>query len=68
MSGVYKLTSPTGKTEDIDRMGFFLSWILCAIVVWPITLWASDLFNSVIDVRCVKFARWIEEKAKAEDL
>ena len=68
MPMIYGMTSPNGAESGADRLGMFASWILAAIIVWPVTLWLSDLFNTLVDEKCVRFARWVEGKARAKDL
>lgn len=43
-----------------QEMGFAVS----AIVVTGVILWVSDVFMRVVDTPSVRFARWVEEKAK----
>ncbi|KAK8252748.1 acyltransferase [Phyllosticta capitalensis] len=55
----------TIKVTDSGEVGphmfafcLFLGWA----IVLPISIWAADLFWRFIDVPCVKFARWVENK------
>lgn len=50
----------TGGYDDwrTFQMGFAFS-AFCTVVV---TLWVSHIFLRVVDVRCVRFAKWLEEQ------
>jgi len=32
------------------------------MVLMPFTFWVSDVFSRLIDVKSVKFAKWVSEK------
>lgn len=46
------------ETRAQWEMGFALS----AVITIPCIIWAADIFWRVIDIPCVKFARWFEVK------
>lgn len=46
-----------------DRARFGRGFALIALCTIAVTVWISDVFLRVVDVRCVRFARWLESKA-----
>ncbi len=47
--------------------GFVLAWLMGACVIVPMSFWAADLFWRLVDMPCVKFARWVEQRVSEED-
>ena len=41
---------------------FGIAWVLGALVIVPIAFWAADLFWRFVDIPCVRFARWVQER------
>lgn len=53
----------TGRDTYVQQeIGFAIS----AAVVTVVLIWVSDVFMRLVDTPSVKFARWVEEKAKAK--
>ena len=44
------------------HFGFLSGIALAMVVLLPATFWASDVFSRLVDVKCVKFAKWVSEK------
>ena len=47
-------------TGSEPRFNFELGFFLSACLIIPGIIWAADVFWRVVDVNCVKFARWVE--------
>ncbi|EGS18590.1 uncharacterized protein CTHT_0051950 [Thermochaetoides thermophila DSM 1495] len=54
----------TGTQTTGRYVGGFV--VACGIVV-PLVLWVSDVFWRVVDVQCVKFAKWLEGKCTIDE-
>lgn len=45
------------------QIGFVTGMLLALAVCWPVTFWVADVFTRVVDERCVRFARWVSDRA-----
>jgi len=54
----------TWKETDAytDRARFERGFAVVALCTIAVTVWISDIFLRVVDIRCVRFARWLETK------
>lgn len=52
----------TGKETMVGKETGFL---LAAVIVTPLVVWAADIFAKEVDVRCVKLAKWVESLVSA---
>ena len=50
----------TDAWQDWPR--FVEGFAMVAICTIMVTIWVSDVFLRLVDLRCVKFARWFEQK------
>jgi hypothetical protein len=55
--------SMTGLEGDWYTAGFFMGSLLCV----PTVVWWADVFWRAIDIPCVKFAKWFENKCIKKD-
>lgn len=53
--------------EDPSMWQFTVAWACGLLVLMPITIWCSDVFWRLIDVRSVTFARWLEQQFLAKE-
>lgn len=52
---------------DESNLSFVLAWLLGACVVVPMSFWAADLFWRLVDIPCIKFAKWVEQWISKEE-
>ena len=45
------------------QFGFVSGMVLALMVCGPVTFWVADVFTRLVDEKCVKFARWVSDKA-----
>ncbi|KAI9706076.1 MAG: hypothetical protein M1836_005482 [Candelina mexicana] len=50
-----------------NQWSFGAAVLIGMIVTWPITFWCADVFMRGIDEPSVRFARWLEGKARRRD-
>ena len=65
MPMIYRLTNG-GMKEGITTGKSMLSYLLCALLVVPVTFWLADLFWRGVDIPSVRFAKWVEGKVSED--
>lgn len=62
---VPKCMNVTGGWSN-GELGFATGMVLAMMVLMPVMFWASDVFSRLVDVKCVKFAKWVWDKTFAD--
>lgn len=44
------------------QLGFASGMTMAMLILMPVTFWASDVFSRLVDVKSVKFAKWVSEQ------
>jgi peptidoglycan/LPS O-acetylase OafA/YrhL len=56
---VPKMLEYAGEETGLQyETGFFLA----SLIVIPVVFWAADLFERIVDMPCVEFSKWFEQK------
>lgn len=53
--------------EDPCMWQFTVAWACGLLVLMPITIWCSEVFWRLMDVRSVAFARWLEQQCLTKE-
>lgn len=48
------------EAEEFTMWQYSISWFCGLMILAPITIWVSDIFWRLVDMRSVRFARWLE--------
>lgn len=50
------------EEAEESNVSFLTAWLIGACVIMPMAFWAADVFWRLVDMPCVKLARWVENR------
>ena len=57
-----------GKRIEDEWWAFNVGFGLASILFLPVVVWMADLFERMVDRRSMMFAKWVEERVRAENV